>query len=48
VGMASASGGSLDTPGMAALRERAASIGATLAIVAEPGRGTRVRCSIAG
>ena len=48
VGMASATGGSLDEPGLAALRERAASIGATLAIVAEPGRGTRVRCSLAG
>jgi signal transduction histidine kinase len=48
VGLASASGGSLDAPGLSALRERAASIGATLAIVAEPGRGTRVRCSLAG
>jgi signal transduction histidine kinase len=33
---------------VAALRERAASIGASLAVVSEPGRGTRVRCSLAG
>jgi signal transduction histidine kinase len=35
-------------PGLAVLRERAASIGATLAVTAEPGRGTRVRCTVAG
>ncbi len=35
-------------PGLAVLRERAASIGATLAVTAEPGRGTRVRCTLAG
>ncbi len=34
--------------GLAVLRERAASIGATLAVTAEPGRGTRVRCTLAG
>ena len=39
MGLASSGGGSLDEPGLAALRERAASIGATLAIVTEPGRG---------
>jgi signal transduction histidine kinase len=48
VGLASAGGGSLGEPGLAALRERAASIGASLAVVSEPGRGTRVRCSLAG
>jgi signal transduction histidine kinase len=48
VGIASAEGGSLSEPGVAALRERAASIGASLAVVSEPGRGTRVRCSLAG
>jgi signal transduction histidine kinase len=48
IGVASADGGSLSTPGLNALRERAASIGATLAIVSEPGRGTRVRCTLAG
>ena len=48
VGVASADGGSLGAAGLNALRERAASIGATLAIVTEPGRGTRVRCTLAG
>ncbi len=48
VGLASSGGGSLDEPGLTALRERAASIGASLSIVTEPGRGTRVRCSLAG
>ncbi len=35
-------------PRLAALREQAAGIGATIAVVAEPGRGTRVRCTLAG
>jgi signal transduction histidine kinase len=48
VGVASSEGGSLGEPGLAALRERSASIGASLAVVSEPGRGTRVRCSLAG
>ena len=48
VAPATADGGSLGTQGFAALRERAASIGATLAVVAEPGRGTRVRCTLTG
>jgi signal transduction histidine kinase len=48
VGIASSEGGSLGEPGLANLRERAASIGASLAVVSEPGRGTRVRCSLAG
>ena len=48
VGMASTDGGSLGPPGLAALRERAAGIGATLAVVTGPGQGTRVRCTLAG
>jgi signal transduction histidine kinase len=47
IGMASADGGSLGAPGLAALRERAAGIGATLAVVTGPGQGTRVRCTLA-
>jgi signal transduction histidine kinase len=34
--------------GLGSLRERAASIGATLSIAAEPGQGTQVRCTLAG
>jgi signal transduction histidine kinase len=40
--------GSMRTPELASLRERAAGIGATLAVLDEPGRGTRVRCTLAG
>jgi signal transduction histidine kinase len=36
------------TAGLGNLRERAASIGATLSIAAEPGQGTQVRCTLAG
>jgi signal transduction histidine kinase len=38
--------GALSYPNLASLRERAASIGATLAVVAQPGQGTRVRCTL--
>ncbi|MDP1819655.1 MAG: histidine kinase [Acidimicrobiales bacterium] len=38
--------GGLSSQSVASLRERAASIGATLAVVAQPGEGTRVRCSL--
>ncbi|HJR24463.1 MAG TPA: GAF domain-containing sensor histidine kinase [Acidimicrobiales bacterium] len=48
VGMASVDGGSLGAPGLVSLRERAAGIGATLSVVTGPGRGTRVRCTLAG
>ncbi len=42
VGMA----GRLDSYGLVGMRERAASVGATLVIDSEPGRGTRVRCTL--
>ena len=38
--------GRLDSYGILGMRERAASIGATLEISSEPGRGTRVRCTL--
>ena len=38
--------GRLDSYGLVGMRERADSIGATLAIESEPGRGTRVRCTV--
>jgi signal transduction histidine kinase len=38
--------GRLDSYGMLGMRERAASIGATLDVTTEPGRGTRVRCTL--
>ena len=40
--------GRLDSYGLLGMRERAASIGATLVVDSEPGRGTRVRCTLAG
>jgi signal transduction histidine kinase len=39
--------GRLDSYGIMGMRERAASIGATLDVLSEPGRGTRVRCYLA-
>jgi signal transduction histidine kinase len=48
VGLADVDGGSLGATGLGMLRERAASIGATLTVSSEPGRGTRVRCTLAG
>ena len=41
-------GGGPSTPALAALRERAAGIGATLAVLDEPGQATRVRCTLTG
>lgn len=38
--------GRLDSYGLLGMRERAASIGATLAVESEPGKGTRVRCAL--
>ncbi|MCU0311664.1 MAG: GAF domain-containing sensor histidine kinase [Acidimicrobiales bacterium] len=38
--------GRLDSYGLMGMRERASSIGATLEVASEEGRGTRVRCSI--
>ena len=40
--------GRLDSYGLLGMRERAASIGATLELNSEPGRGTRVRCTLIG
>jgi signal transduction histidine kinase len=40
--------GRLDSYGLLGMRERAASIGATLVLDSEPGRGTRVRCTLDG
>jgi signal transduction histidine kinase len=38
--------GRLDSYGLLGMRERADSIGATLVVDSEPGRGTRVRCTL--
>jgi signal transduction histidine kinase len=38
--------GRLDSYGLMGMRERAASIGARLVVDSEPGRGTRVRCTL--
>jgi signal transduction histidine kinase len=38
--------GRLDSYGILGMRERAASIGASLDVTSEPGRGTRVRCTL--
>jgi signal transduction histidine kinase len=38
--------GRLDSYGLLGMRERAASIGATLVVDSKPGRGTRVRCTL--
>jgi signal transduction histidine kinase len=48
VGFPVATAGRLDSYGILGMRERAASIGATLAIDSEPGKGTRVRCTLTG
>ncbi len=44
VGFEAGKAGRLDSYGVLGMRERAASIGATLEILSAPGRGTRVRC----
>jgi signal transduction histidine kinase len=38
--------GRLDSYGILGMRERAASIGATLVVESQPGKGTRVRCTL--
>ena len=45
-GFADGRGGRMDSYGIIGMRERAASIGATLEIGSEPGRGTTVRCEL--
>ncbi|MEX2293194.1 MAG: GAF domain-containing sensor histidine kinase [Acidimicrobiales bacterium] len=47
IGFPSGNAGRLDSYGILGMRERAASIGATLTFDSEPGRGTRVRCALA-
>ena len=47
-GGAGSTGAPAGAPDLAALRERAAGIGATLTVAARPGGGTRVRCTLAG
>jgi signal transduction histidine kinase len=39
--------GRLDSYGILGMRERAASIGATLTVDSQPGKGTRIRCALA-
>jgi len=46
IGFPAGKAGRLDSYGILGMRERAASIGATLTIDAEPGKGTRVRCEL--
>lgn len=46
VGFPAGRAGRLDSYGILGMRERAASMGATLQIVSEEGRGTRVRCRL--
>lgn len=46
VGFEEGIAGRLDSYGVVGMRERAASIGASLEIISAPGRGTRVRCSV--
>ena len=46
VGFPVGKAGRLDSYGLIGMRERAASIGASLVIDSEPGRGTRVRCTV--
>lgn len=48
IGFPPGSAGRLDSYGIIGMRERAASIGATLDVWSRPGRGTRVRCVVAG
>ncbi|MFZ6002388.1 MAG: GAF domain-containing sensor histidine kinase [Actinomycetota bacterium] len=46
VGFPVTTAGRLDSYGILGMRERAASIGATLTIDSQPGKGTRVRCAL--
>lgn len=47
IGFPVGNAGRLDSYGILGMRERAASIGATLMVDSEPGKGTRVRCALA-
>lgn len=47
VGFPITNAGRLDSYGILGMRERAASIGATLTVDSQPGRGTRIRCALA-
>jgi signal transduction histidine kinase len=47
VGFPVGTAGRLDSYGILGMRERAASIGATLTVDSQPGKGTRVRCALA-
>ena len=44
VGFPPNTSGRLDSYGILGMRERASSIGATLDVISEPGKGARVRC----
>lgn len=46
IGFRAEGAGRLDSYGLLGMRERAASIGATLNVESEPGKGTRVRCAV--
>jgi signal transduction histidine kinase len=46
IGFPVGTAGRLDSYGILGMRERAASIGATLTIDSQPGKGTRVRCAL--
>lgn len=46
IGFPIGTAGRLDSYGILGMRERAASIGATLTVDSEPGKGTRVRCAL--
>ena len=48
VGFPPGGAGRLDSYGILGMRERAASIGATLDVRSQPGKGTRVRCVVTG
>ncbi len=48
VGFPVGTAGRLDSYGILGMRERAASVGATLTVSSEPGKGTRVRCVLGG
>lgn len=46
IGFPVGTAGRLDSYGILGMRERAASIGATLTVDSQPGKGTRVRCAL--
>lgn len=47
IGFPEGTAGRLDSYGILGMRERAASIGATLTFDSQPGKGTRIRCALA-